>query len=251
MKIGILETGEISDDLYDKHGDYPTMFKALLHAIDPDVDFFSVRVLEGELPSSADAADGWIITGSKFGVYEDLPWIDPLKVFIRAAVDKKIPIAGICFGHQILAEALGGKVEKSHKGWGLGVHDYEIEAKPSWMEGAHEGFSGHAVHQDQIIELPESATVIASSEFCPYAALVYGDPENPDALSVQPHPEFSADFIDDLIEIRVPEVFSEDLASEARASLGLPVHNSDWALWIHRFLDLAAAHNLNPDAKPK
>ena len=243
MKIGILETGEISDDLSGKHGDYPSMFKRLLHAIDPEVDFFSVKVLNGELPDTPDDADGWIITGSKFGVYEDLPWIEPLKKFIRTSVDHNIPMAGICFGHQILAEALGGKVEKSRKGWGLGVHDYNVEVKPSWMEGIDEGFSGHAVHQDQVIELPESATVIASSEFCPYAALVYGDPENPDALSVQPHPEFSADFIDDLIVIRVPEVFSEGDANKARATLGLPVHNKDWALWIHNFLDIAATHN--------
>lgn len=243
MKIGILETGEISDDLLDKHGNYPSMFERLLHAIDPDVDFISFKVLDGELPETPDEADGWIITGSKFGVYEDLPWIESLKKFIQTAVKHDIPLAGICFGHQILAEALGGKVEKSHKGWGLGVHDYDIEAKPSWMHGIDKGFSGHAVHQDQVIELPESATVIASSEFCPYAALVYGDPENPVALSVQPHPEFSAEFIEDLIRIRVPHVFSEDDASKARATLGLPVHNEDWALWIHKFLDLAATHN--------
>lgn len=243
MKIGILETGEISDDLLDKHGNYPSMFERLLHAIDPEVDFISFKVLDGELPETPDEADGWIITGSKFGVYEDLPWIELLKKFIQTAVKLDIPLAGICFGHQILAEALGGKVEKSHKGWGLGVHDYDIEAKPSWMHGIDKGFSGHAVHQDQVIELPESATVIASSEFCPYAALVYGDLENPVALSVQPHPEFSAEFIEDLIRIRVPHVFSEDDASKARATLGLPVHNEDWALWIHKFLDLAATHN--------
>ena len=243
MKIGILETGEISDDLLGKHGDYPSMFTRLLHTIDPDVDFFSVKILNGELPKRPDDADGWIITGSKFGVYEDLPWIEPLKKFIRTSIDHKIPLAGICFGHQILAEALGGKVEKSKKGWGLGVHDYTVETKPTWMRGLNDVFSGHAVHQDQITKLPETATVIASSEFCPYAALVYGDPENPDALSVQPHPEFSADFVDDLIELRVPEVFSEDDASKARATLGLPVHNEDWALWIHKFLDLAATHD--------
>ncbi|MGE4612467.1 MAG: type 1 glutamine amidotransferase [Paracoccaceae bacterium] len=240
MKIGILETGEISDDLVGKHGDYPSMYMSLLHAIDPSVDFFGVKVLEGKLPESPDEADGWIITGSKYGVYEDLPWIEPLKNFIRTSVKHKIPVAGICFGHQILAAALGGTVEKSHKGWGLGVHDYDIEARPSWMKGAGKRFSGHAVHQDQVIKLPESATVIATSEFCPFAALVYGDPENPDALSVQSHPEFSAGFLDDLIEIRVPEVFSEGDASNARATLGLPVDNNDWALWIHSFLELAA-----------
>ena len=245
MKIGILETGEISDDLLDKHGNYPSMFERLLHAIDPKVDFFGVRVLDGELPKSPKDADGWIITGSKFGVYDDLPWIEPLKKFIQNAIEHKVPLAGICFGHQILAEALGGKVEKSDRGWGLGVHDYKLETKPRWMQGTDDGFSGHAVHQDQVVKLPESATVLASSEFCPYAALVYGDPENPDALSVQPHPEFSTDFIEDLIKIRVPDVFSEVDASKARATLGLPVHNEDWALWIHNFLNLASTHNKN------
>ena len=243
MKIGILETGELTDDLSKKYGDYPSLFARMLHAVNPEIDFHSVKVLEGELPKAPRDAHGWIITGSKYGVYENHFWIDPLKEFIRLSVNTNTPLAGICFGHQILAEALGGKVEKSHKGWGLGVHNYTVTTKPSWMEGINGAFAGHAVHQDQVIILPETATVIASSEFCPYAALVYGDPESPNALSVQPHPEFSADFIHDLIETRVPDVFSKEQADKARATLGRPVDNEDWANWIHSFLVLAAAPN--------
>ena len=243
MKIGILETGELTDDLSAKHGDYPSLFTRFLHAIDPNIDFHSVKILDGELPASPNDAEGWIITGSKHGVYEDHFWIDPLKEFIRSSVTARVPLAGVCFGHQILAEALGGKVEKSEKGWGLGVHDYTIAAKPSWMTGLNASFSGHAVHQDQVIELPETATDIATSNFCPYAALVYGDPEAPAALSVQPHPEFSASFVDDLIAARVPDVFSAEQADKARATLGLTVHNKDWANWIHSFLDVSTARN--------
>lgn len=243
MKIGILETGEIPESLLDIHGDYPSMFARMLQDENPDLEIVPFKVLNGEMPTSPDVVDGWVITGSRHGVYDDLPWIDPLKEFLRECVRQKVPVAGICFGHQILAEALGGKVEKSDKGWGIGVHDYHAKNAPVWMKGMDQGFSGHAVHQDQIVKLPPDATVVASSEFCEFAALVYGDPESPDAISVQPHPEFSADFIDDLIDSRLANLLTEDLADTARNSLGQRVHNDEWGGWINRFLELASKRN--------
>ncbi len=240
MKIGILETGEIPENLLDKHGDYPSMFADMLRTENPGLEIFAVKVVGGEMPASPHDADGWIITGSRHGVYDDLPWIEPLKEFLRACINEDVPVAGICFGHQILAEALGGKVEKSDKGWGIGVHDYKVENLPLWMEDMGEGFSGHAVHQDQIVQQPPDSTVVASSDFCEYAALVYGDPENPKAISVQPHPEFSAHYVGDLIDVRLAPVLPEDRAKAARESLGKPVHNKEWGSWINRFLSIAA-----------
>lgn len=243
MKIGVLETGEIPENLLDKHGDYPSMFAQMLQRENPEIEVFAVKVCNGEMPAAPTDADGWIITGSRHGVYDDLPWIAPLKTFLRGCVEAGVPVAGICFGHQILAEALGGKVEKSDKGWGIGVHDYKVENLPTWMEDMGDGFSGHAVHQDQIVNLPPDATVVASSDFCDYAALVYGDPENPKAISVQPHPEFTAQYVGDLIDGRLAPVLSEDLAQSARDSLGRKVHNAEWGRWINRFLTLAARHS--------
>lgn len=240
MKIGILETGEIHEDLAKEHGAYPTMFERMLHAVDPEIEFFSVKSCLGEVPESPTDADGWIITGSKFGVYDDLPWIAPLIRFLQECIAAKVPVAGICFGHQILAEAFGGKVEKSNKGWGIGVQSYDINGQPDWMKGAKNTFAGHAVHQDQIVDLPQEATVIASSDFCEYAAIIYGDAEDPLALSVQPHPEFGTEFINDLIDVRLKGVITSEEASQAHQSLGQPVNNDIWANWLVRFFELAA-----------
>ncbi|MFW2545609.1 hypothetical protein ACN2XU_23545 [Primorskyibacter sp. 2E107] len=97
MKIGILLTGRTVETLPAEHGDYDAMFRALLDG--RGFQFQTYAVLDGELPPSIDAADGWLVTGSKHGVYEDLPWIAPLEDFLRQVYAGGQPIVGICFGH--------------------------------------------------------------------------------------------------------------------------------------------------------
>ncbi|MFO1105196.1 MAG: type 1 glutamine amidotransferase [Amaricoccus sp.] len=240
MKIGILETGEVHPDLAQRHGDYPSMFETLLRAADPALEFATVRVVAGAMPASPSQADAWLITGSRHGVYDDLPWIAPLKDFLRACIADQVPLVGICFGHQILAEALGGRAVKSDKGWGLGVQDYDLVARPDWMADAPAHFSMRALHQDQVVALPPGATVLARSGHCAFAALAYGDPDTPDAISLQPHPEFGADFMDDLLALRSGTVIPADQAAAARASLVRPVQGLDWARWIVGYLHRAA-----------
>lgn len=241
MKIGILETGEVAAELKARHGDYPAMFAALLGALDPALDFATVRVVAGEMPASPRQVDAWLVTGSRHGVYDDLPWIKPLKAFLRACLAERVPVVGVCFGHQILAEALGGRVVKSDRGWGLGVQDYELTARPKWMAALPERFAVNALHQDQVAALPEGATVLARSAHCDYAALAYGDPDKPDALTLQPHPEFGPDFMEELLALRAGAAFPREAAAEARASLGRTVHAEAWARLIVDFLHLAVA----------
>jgi GMP synthase-like glutamine amidotransferase len=241
MKIGILETGDVNPDLMARHGDYPAMFKRLLGAVDPALDFATVSVVAGDMPASPSQADAWLITGSRHGVYDDLPWIDPLKAFLRACVAARVPLVGICFGHQILAEALGGKAVKSDKGWGLGVQDYEVVTRPGWMTHVPDRFAVRALHRDQVIALPPDATVLATSPHCEFAAVAYGDPDAPDAVSLQPHPEFGAEFMDELIALRTGTVIPEPLAAAGRATLERPVDSHDWARLIVDYLHRAAA----------
>lgn len=188
MKIGILETGRPPEELAGAYPDYPAMFADLLAA--PDLTFRPYAVLDGELPASVTEADGWLITGSRHGVYEDHDWIAPLKAFIREIDAAGQPLVGICFGHQIMAEALGGRAEKYDGGWALGAHEYR-------------GSDGqvhrlNAFHQDQVTEVPPGAEVIASSPFCQYAALRYRG----NMVSLQPHPEFAADYLAALLDLR-------------------------------------------------
>lgn len=246
MKIGILKSGQLHPDIVAKHGTYPEQYMRLLRRADPDLEFFAVHVDEGEpLPDIHDA-DGWLIPGSKHGAYDDLPWIEPMKDFLRRAVAAGIPVVGICFGHQMLAEALGGKVVKSDKGWGLGIDDYTPVHTPSWMAQLAKPWSGHVVHQDQIVELPPEAVVLAASPFCEYAALAYGDPEHPKALSVQAHPEFSADFMNDLIEVRMKDVAPPELVARGRQRLGERVAAQEWAEAIVRYFRNANAGAIAP-----
>jgi len=232
MRIGILETGEVAGELKGRHGDYPAMFRQLLAAADPSLDFFTVRVVAGEMPADPREADGWLVTGSRHGVYDGLPWIGPLKAFLRACIAARVPVVGICFGHQILAEALGGRAIKSERGWGLGVQDYEIVNRPAWLTHVPDRFAVRALHQDQVVALPDGATVLARSPHCAHAAIAYGDPSDPDAVTLQPHPEFGPEFMDELLALRAGTAFPAEDAAAARASLVRPVANDAWARLI-------------------
>jgi len=206
MLIGILQTGEAPEGLLQK-GDYPDMFVRLLDG--HGFDFRTWRVLDMEFPESVTAADGWLITGSKFGVYEDHAFIPPLEQFIRNAFAARVPVAGICFGHQVMATALGGKVEKYAGGWSVGPTEYAFD---------DETLTLNAWHQDQVTEPPPGAQVIAATPFCAYAGLAYDDR----GLSVQPHPEFPDDFISGLIESRGRGLVPDPLLDAAKDRLGQP-----------------------------
>ena len=244
MKLGILETGEVAPELKARHGDYPAMFRALLGAADPEMEFATVSVVGGAMPASPRQADAWLVTGSRHGVYDGLPWIEPLKAFLRDCVAGRVPVVGICFGHQILAEALGGRAAKSDRGWGLGVQDYAVASgAPGWLRAVPERFSVRALHQDQVVELPPDAHVLAHSDHCAFAALAYGDPERPLAISLQPHPEFGPEFMDELLALRAGTAFPAGLAGAARESLARPAASASWARAIVDYL-----HTVVPDA---
>jgi len=235
MKIGIIETGRPPELLAKEHGDYPSMFERLVGGAAPSFVFARYAALDGEIPDSPESCDGWIVTGSRFGVYDDMPWMRDLKAFLRRAVEEGSPVVGICFGHQILAEAFGARVVKSERGWGVGPHRYETVATEDWMQPPLPAFTLNAMHQDQVETLPEGARLLASSPFCPYAALAYGD----SAISIQPHPEFDNAYEAALLELRRGEVIPEDRAGPALVAINGAAEAPDApavARWIVQFL---------------
>lgn len=225
MKVAILETGRPPGTLAQQFGDYPAMFAALLG---PGFEVQSFNVPGGELPSDPARHSAYLITGSPAGVYEPLPWIGPLQEFIRASERSKM--VGVCFGHQIMAEALGGRVEKSDKGWGTGLHRYTVLTREPWMDTAST-IAVPASHQDQVVVQPPRTEIVARSDFTPFAALAWS---NRPAISFQFHPEFSPEFAKALIEKRydvVPDPQSAIL------SLDAPNDNARVGGWIKRFLE--------------
>ena len=224
MKIAILETGRPPGTLEEEFGDYPAMFARMLG---PKFETERYDVGAGELPDDPCAHRAYLITGSPAGVYEPLAWIAPLSKFIRAASEARM--VGICFGHQIMAEALDGRVEKSEKGWGAGLHRYSIVEREPWMDDAGE-IAVPASHQDQVVVQPPGTRIVAQSSFTPFAALAWtGRP----AISFQFHPEFEPAFAKALIEKRYDLVPEPDASI---ASLNAPNDNARVAAWIRRFL---------------
>lgn len=220
MRIGILQTGAAPDALAPTSGDYPDMFVRLLDG--HGFGFTTYRVLDGQFPAAVTDCDGWLITGSRHGAYEDHPWIPPLEDFIRAAFAAHVPVVGICFGHQIIAQAMGGRVEKYAGGWSVGPTDYDFGGQTMTL---------NAWHQDQVTVKPEGATVIASNDFCANAALLYDDR----ALTVQAHPEFGPAFVDGLMKTRGPGLVPAPLLAAAAAKLDAPLQDRTMAAQIAAF----------------
>lgn len=208
MHIGILQTGHAPEGLIDSQGDYGELFQRLL--ADRGLTFTVWSVVDGEFPPGPDAAEGWLITGSKHGAYEDHEWIPPLEELIRAIHARKLPLIGVCFGHQVIAQALGGRVEKFQGGWAVGPTEYRT------ADGAP--LTLNAWHQDQVVQRPAEARVLASSPFCENAVLAYGD----HVWTVQPHPEFDDAFIDGLIRTRGKGVVPDAQLEAADSRLGVP-----------------------------
>jgi GMP synthase-like glutamine amidotransferase len=231
MDLGILETGSPPGDLQQRFGSYGDMFRQMLG---PDYDYSYYDVRGGQLPEQVGRHDAYLISGSATGVYDSEPWIEPLKQFIQRS-SGQASMVGICFGHQIMAEAYGGRVTKSPKGWGAGLHSYGIQRRADWMNSDVElTLRIPASHQDQIVDLPPGAKVLAASEFTPYAVLEY--PERR-AISFQGHPEFSPAYATALIDLRRGTRYQQDFADTAVASLQQPNDARRVASWIRNFLN--------------
>ncbi len=220
MKIGILQAGHVLDTLAAKHGEYSDIFERFLAG--KGFTFHTWNVVDDEFPANPSAADGWLITGSRHSVYENRSWIRQLERFLRECYANDIPIVGVCFGHQVLATALGGTVELSRRGWTIGRQEYLIGSESHHL---------NCWHQDEVTSLPDSAKRIGTSKSCRNAMLAYGNR----AISMQPHPEFGHAFLDALIEARGVGVMPDHVIEQARNELGKVIATDKFAEIISGF----------------
>jgi GMP synthase-like glutamine amidotransferase len=238
MKLTIIQVGDVPAALKPEFGAYPPMFEKMFEAAGARYDYDIVPVFDGAPFPDPEALEAILLPGSAAGVYDNhLAWMEPLRQFIRSAYTAKTPMVGICFGHQIMADALGGVVRKSEKGWGLGRHTYGVKDRPAFMQGVGDAVTVACSHQDQVIESPPDAEIILGSDFTPNAGLLY---HNGSALSFQPHPEFEDPYTKALAELRRGKA-PDPVVDAALASLSLTSDSRAVARCIANFLDRQAA----------
>lgn len=229
--IGILICDEVVAPMEASHGCYKDMFTRMLASSGRHFELCFYRVYADEFPPSVEACDAYIVSGSRRSVYEDVAWIARLSDFLRALQSARRRAVGICFGHQLIGQALGGRTEKARQGWGLGRHVAQVVESRDWMQPAAASYALYAVHQDQVTSLPPGARRLASSAHCENAMF------DVDGLflGVQAHPEFVHDYAHAITENKrghVPDAVIE----KALPSFAEPIDGALIARWIAAFL---------------
>lgn len=233
MPIAILKTDSVLPQFKNQYGEYPQMLERLVRTLRDDLEFKTYDVVAGEYPQDDSEFDGFFIMGSKASVYDSESWIKQLGEYIQKLHAGKRKIIGICFGHQLLAHVLGGRTEKSEKGWGVGVHASRVINPQAWMQSGGLEFNLLVSHQDQVAELPDQAVHIASNEFCQYSMFSIAN----HVLGMQGHPEFSAAYALELMNFRQHKIGTETFRDGVN-SLSQPTHESVITQWMIRFLEV-------------
>lgn len=233
LHIGILQCGALPENIQGEFGDIPDMVVSAFHKAEPTLKFTIYDAISGPLPE-LETCDVYLCTGSTSSSYEKTPWIQALEDFIRACAKTNKKLLGICFGHQLITQALGGKVEPCDRGWALGTGFYELTTQKSWMQPALGKLDILVMHRDQVACLPKGSQVIAQSQFCPYFMVQHGS----SILTIQGHPEFTPGILRHLTDCNIDN-FSANKIREALTSLAAPLDADTTLQWMINFVKMS------------
>ncbi len=232
MKIALLQCDHVMPELAAHFGDFSEFFSNLFSAhsqVRVALDVFDVTARR--YPDDLDAYDGFMGTGSRFSVYDDLDWIKAFSRFVVRLFEEKRKFIGICFGHQMIAQALGGRCEQAKAGWGLGAKEMSVYRQKDWMSPEKDRIFLLMSHLDQVSALPENAEVLAGNEHCPYGMFALQD----HFLGIQGHPEFSAPYLEKLMESRIGRIGRAEVDGAVK-TLGNPTDEAVVTKWMINFL---------------
>jgi len=231
MEVGLLQCDHVPETLQHIFADYDAAFASLFAQYAPEISFRVYDTCHDELPSAPDECQAYLVTGSRHSVYEDIGWIQRLAEFVRQVYAHDGKLVGICFGHQMIAHALGGKVVRSTQGWGLGVKDVKLSASHGWMQPPAESYRLLLSHQDQVVGLPPDGEVLGGNTHCAVSMFAVGH----NMLGVQAHPEFNPAYADALMQMRKDRI-DAGISDAARATLDKSTDEAVITRWISAFL---------------
>jgi GMP synthase-like glutamine amidotransferase len=228
VRIGLLLCDHLDPDVVERVGDYTELYPAAFGPVGIELEVYEVT--RGEFPGRLDGCDGWITSGSRRSCYEDEPWIERLGVVARELHQERRPHVGICFGHQLIARALGGEVAAAPGGWGVGAQTFRVTEPARWMVPPAAEFTVLMSHRDQVTGLPAGARVLARADYCPVGAYRIDD----HVFCLQGHPEFVPELSRLLLQGRRSTI-GETVADEGLASLENRLDHDLIVEWIAEF----------------
>jgi GMP synthase-like glutamine amidotransferase len=233
MHIGILVTNTDSSEFAKRRPSDGEKFKTLLQPLRPDWDITALQVKDGEFPKSVHDFDGYVIGGSPASANGGEAWINTLMSFIRELDAEAIPTIGVCFGHQVIARALGGRIDKNPGGWGFGVSPTAFIKHEAWMFPPKEKLNLYAAHSEQVLELPRHAEMVGGSTFCPFGSYKIGN----HIFTTEYHPEMTPEFFVDLTH-ELEKYIGMPVAQEARKQCEVPSDGNIFAQWMVQFFEM-------------